>query len=75
MERGCHVEEVAATGQGPGERIGITQITLYRLQFKATQAGILVLLGFTACMLAAFAAFFIYLRRRIAAAEPEGVTR
>jgi len=45
------------------------------LQFKATQAGILVLLGFTACMLAAFAAFFIYLRRRIAAAEPEGVTR
>ena len=34
------------------------------LQFKAMQVGILVLLGFTACMLGAFAAFFLYLRRR-----------
>jgi hypothetical protein len=34
------------------------------LQFKGVQMGILVLLGFTGCMLAAFAAFFLYLRRR-----------
>ena len=33
-------------------------------QFKALQIGILVLLGFTGTMLAAFAAFFLYLRRR-----------
>jgi len=39
------------------------------LQFKGMQAGILVLLAFTGCMLAAFAAFFLYLRRRIAASE------
>jgi hypothetical protein len=37
------------------------------LQFKGTQMGILVLLGFTVCMLAAFAAFFMYLRRRMRA--------
>jgi hypothetical protein len=35
------------------------------LQFKGMQMGILVLLGFTACMLGAFGAFFIYLKRRI----------
>jgi hypothetical protein len=35
------------------------------LQFKGMQIGILVLLGFTACMLAAFGAFFIYLKRRM----------
>jgi len=34
------------------------------LQFKGMQIGILVLLGFTGAMLAAFAAFFLYLRRR-----------
>jgi len=39
------------------------------LQFKGVQAGILVLLVFTGCMLGAFAAFFLYLRRRVAAAE------
>jgi hypothetical protein len=39
------------------------------LQFKGTQIGILVLLGFTACILGAFAAFFIYLKRRLHAAE------
>jgi hypothetical protein len=39
------------------------------LQFKGTQMGILVLLGFVTCMLAAFAAFFLYLRRRIRAFE------
>ena len=39
------------------------------LQFKGMQAGIFVLLAFTGCMLGAFAAFFLYLRRRIAAAE------
>jgi hypothetical protein len=39
------------------------------LQFKGAQMGIVVLLGFTACMLAAFAAFFLYLRRRIRAFE------
>jgi hypothetical protein len=37
------------------------------LQFKGMQVGILVLLGFIVCMLAAFAAFFLYLRRRIRA--------
>jgi uncharacterized iron-regulated membrane protein len=39
------------------------------LQFKGAQMGILVLLGVTACMLAAFAAFFMYLRRRLRAFE------
>ncbi|HEV3215706.1 MAG TPA: hypothetical protein VGZ27_08275 [Vicinamibacterales bacterium] len=39
------------------------------LQFKGAQMGIFVLLGFTACMLAAFAAFFLYLRRRVRAFE------
>jgi hypothetical protein len=34
------------------------------LQFKSTQIGILVLLGFTVVILGAFAAFFIYLKRR-----------
>jgi hypothetical protein len=34
------------------------------LQFKGMQMGILVLLGFTACILGVFAAFFMYLRRR-----------
>ena len=34
------------------------------LQFKGMQMGILVLLGFTGVMLGAFAAFFLYLRRR-----------
>jgi hypothetical protein len=34
------------------------------LQFKGAQVGILVLLAFTGCMLAAFAGFFLYLRRR-----------
>ena len=43
------------------------------LQFKSMQVGILVLLGFTGCMLAAFAAFFIYLsRRQNALAATEG---
>jgi hypothetical protein len=39
------------------------------LQFKGMQMGILVLLGFTACILGGFAAFFIYLRRRMAAQQ------
>ena len=34
------------------------------LQFKGVQMGILVLLAFTGVMLGAFAAFFLYLRRR-----------
>ena len=34
------------------------------LQFKGVQMGIVVLLGFTGAMLGAFAAFFLYLRRR-----------
>jgi len=34
------------------------------LQFKGMQIGILVLLGFTVCILGAFGAFFLYLRRR-----------
>ena len=38
------------------------------LQFKSMQVGILVLLGFTGCMLGAFAAFFVYLKRRVDAA-------
>ena len=43
------------------------------LQFKGMQVGILVLLAFTACMLGAFGAFFMYLRRRIqTAAGPAG---
>jgi len=37
------------------------------LQFKGMQVGILVLLGFIVCVLAAFATFFLYLRRRIRA--------
>jgi hypothetical protein len=37
------------------------------LQFKGMQVGILVLLGFTTCILGAFAAFFLYLRRRMTA--------
>ena len=43
------------------------------LQFKGLQMGILALLAFTVCMLGAFAAFFLYLRRRINATE--GVAR
>ena len=43
------------------------------LLFKGMQMGILVLLAFTACLLGAFAAFFLYLRRRIHATE--GVAR
>jgi uncharacterized iron-regulated membrane protein len=39
------------------------------LQFKGMQMGILALLVFTACMLVGFAAFFLYLRRRIRAFE------
>ena len=39
------------------------------LQFKGAQMGILVLLVFTGCMLAAFAAFFLHLRRRTRAFE------
>ena len=39
------------------------------LQFQGAQMGIFVLLAFTVCMLAAFAAFFLYLRRRIRAFE------
>jgi hypothetical protein len=35
------------------------------LQFKGMQMGILVLLAVTACMLGAFGAFFIYLKRRL----------
>ena len=43
-------------------------------QFKAMQIGILVLLGITTCMLGAFAAFFLYLRRRQELVNaPEGV--
>ena len=38
------------------------------LQFKGAQVGILVLLAFTTCILGAFAAFFIYLKRRMDAA-------
>jgi hypothetical protein len=34
------------------------------LQFKGMQIGILVLLGITGSMLGAFAAFFLYLKRR-----------
>ena len=34
------------------------------LQFKGAQMGILALLAVTGLMLAAFAAFFLYLRRR-----------
>jgi hypothetical protein len=46
------------------------------LQFKSIQLSILVLLGFTACMLGAFGAFFIYLRRRQQAfGATEGVSR
>ena len=39
------------------------------LQFKGMQMGILALLVFTACMLVAFAAFFLHLRRRMRAVE------
>jgi hypothetical protein len=39
------------------------------LQFKGMQVGILVLLAVTACMLGAFGAFFLYLKRRIDAAD------
>jgi hypothetical protein len=39
------------------------------LQFKGTQMGILVLLAFTVCMLVAFGAFFLHLRRRMRAFE------
>jgi hypothetical protein len=55
------------------------------LQFKGMQMGILALLAFTGCVLAAFAAFFLHLRRRVRAFEQsvppyggaptEGVTR
>jgi hypothetical protein len=38
------------------------------LQFKGMQMGIFVLLGFTVCMLGAFGAFFVYLKRRFDAA-------
>ena len=38
------------------------------LQFKGAQVGILVLLAVTTCMLVAFGAFFVYLKRRIDAA-------
>jgi hypothetical protein len=38
------------------------------LQFKGMQIGILVLLAVTGCMLVAFGAFFMYLKRRIDAA-------
>jgi hypothetical protein len=38
------------------------------LQFKGMQMGIFVLLGVTSCMLVAFGAFFIYLKRRVDAA-------
>ncbi len=41
------------------------------LQFRAMQMGILVLLAFTVCVLAAFGAFFIYLRRRSMVVEQE----
>jgi hypothetical protein len=34
------------------------------LQFKGMQVGILVLLGITTCVMAAFGAFFLHLRRR-----------
>lgn len=45
------------------------------LQFKGTQMGIWVLLGFTACILGAFAAFFLHLRRRQTSFEAtEGVS-
>jgi len=40
-------------------------------QFRAMQIGILVLLGVTGGMLAAFATFFLYLRRRIRAFEEQ----
>ncbi len=44
------------------------------LQFKAMQAGILVLLAFTVCILGAFGAFFLHLRRRqLASDAAEGV--
>ncbi len=39
------------------------------LQFKATQMGVLALLGVTGAVLAGFGAFFLHLRRRILAAE------
>jgi hypothetical protein len=46
------------------------------LQFKGMQVGILVLLAFTTCMLGAFGAFFLYLRRRQNSFDAaEGVTR
>jgi hypothetical protein len=41
------------------------------LQFKGMQMGIFVLLGFTICMLGAFAAFFVYLKRRFDAAAQQ----
>jgi hypothetical protein len=41
------------------------------LQFKGMQVGILVLLGFTACVLAAFGAFFVYLKRRMAMVDSQ----
>jgi hypothetical protein len=40
-------------------------------QFRAMQIGILVLLGVTGGMLAAFATFFLYLRRRIRAFDEQ----
>ena len=39
------------------------------LQFKGAQMGILALLAFTVCMLAAFGVFFLHLRRRMRAFE------
>jgi hypothetical protein len=44
------------------------------LQFKGAQMGILALLAVTGVMLVAFAAFFLYLRRRIQMVEM-GATR
>jgi hypothetical protein len=40
------------------------------LQFKGMQVGILALLAVTTCVLVAFAAFFLHLRRRLRAVEP-----
>ena len=44
------------------------------LQFKGMQIGILVLLGFTTCMLAAFGTFFLYLRRRMTVVAEQQVS-
>ena len=41
------------------------------LQVRGMQAGILALLAVTVVMLGAFAAFFLYLRRRLRMAENE----